>query len=60
MIFIRNSYRKKNICFALSVAIPVQLIMKCTGRHSDYKAMKPYTDVQVSIKVSAMSKLNET
>lgn len=49
--------RRTFICFALSLGIPVQVIMKWTG-HSDYKAMKPYIDVQDSIKASAMSKFN--
>lgn len=49
--------RRTFICFALSLDIPVQVIMKWTG-HSDYKAMKPYIDVQDSIKASAMSKFN--
>ncbi|MFV8339312.1 tyrosine-type recombinase/integrase [Flavobacterium sp. LB3P21] len=50
--------RRTFICFALSLGIPVQVIMKWTG-HSDYKAMKPYIDVQDSIKASAMNKFNQ-
>lgn len=50
--------RRTFICFALSLDIPVQVIMKWTG-HSDYKAMKPYIDVQDSIKASAMNKFNK-
>jgi integrase len=50
--------RRTFICFALSLNIPVQIIMKWTG-HSDYKAMKPYIDVADNIKANAMNKFNE-
>ena len=50
--------RRTFICYALSVGIPVQIIMKWTG-HSDYKSMLPYIAVQDSIKASAMNKFNE-
>ena len=50
--------RRTFICFALTLNIPVQIIMKWTG-HSDYKAMKPYIDVADNIKANAMSKFNE-
>ena len=49
--------RRTFICFALSLGIPVQVIMKWTG-HSDYKAMKPYIDIEDSIKASSMNKFN--
>ena len=49
--------RRTFICYALSRGIPVQVIMKWTG-HSDYKAMKPYIDVEDSIKASEMNKFN--
>lgn len=41
--------RRTFICSALSIGIPVQVVMKWTG-HSDYKAMKPYIDVADKIK----------
>ncbi|MDD5150227.1 MAG: phage integrase SAM-like domain-containing protein [Flavobacterium sp.] len=50
--------RRTFICYALSLNIPVQVIMKWTG-HSDYKAMKPYIDVADNVRVNAMSKFNE-
>jgi integrase len=50
--------RRTFICFALSLNIPVQIIMKWTG-HSDYKAMKPYIDVADNIKANAMNKFNQ-
>ena len=50
--------RRTFICYALSLGIPVQVIMKWTG-HSDYKAMKPYVDVADNIRVNAMNKFNE-
>lgn len=49
--------RRTFICYALSLGIPVQVIMKWTG-HSDYKAMKPYVDVADNIRVNAMNKFN--
>ena len=49
--------RRTFICFALSLGIPVQIVMKWTG-HSDYKSMKPYIDVADSIKATAMAKFN--
>lgn len=50
--------RRTFICSALSIGIPVQVVMKWTG-HSDYKAMKPYIDVADKIKKNAMEKFNE-
>ena len=50
--------RRTFICYALSVGIPVQIVMRWTG-HSDYKSMLPYIAVQDSIKASAMNKFNE-
>lgn len=49
--------RRTFICTALSLGIPVQVVMKWTG-HADYKAMKPYIDVADTIKASAMTKFN--
>lgn len=49
--------RRTFICNALSLGIPVQVVMKWTG-HSDYKAMKPYIDVADGIKRSEMDKFN--
>ncbi|MGM7552892.1 site-specific integrase, partial [Myroides odoratimimus] len=44
-------------CTALSLGIPVQVVMKWTG-HSDYKSMKPYIDVADTIKANAMTKFD--
>lgn len=49
--------RRTFICYALSIGIPVQIVMKWTG-HSDYKAMKPYIDVVDESKASEMQKFN--
>lgn len=49
--------RRTFICSALSIGIPVQIVMKWTG-HSDYKAMKPYIDVADKTKKSAMEKFD--
>ena len=50
--------RRTFICYALSVGIPVQIVMRWTG-HANYKSMLPYIAVQDSIKASAMNKFNE-
>ena len=50
--------RRTFICNALSLGIPVQVVMKWTG-HSDYKAMKPYIDIADNIKAKAMNKFDE-
>lgn len=50
--------RRTFICSALSIGIPVQIVMKWTG-HSDYKAMKPYIDVADITKKNAMNKFNK-
>ena len=50
--------RRTFICNALALGIPPQVVMKWTG-HSDYKAMKPYTDIADDIKANAMSKFNQ-
>ena len=52
-----HAARRTFICYALSIGIPPQVVMKWTG-HSDYKAMKPYIDVADSIKAKEMTKLN--
>ncbi|MDR0227490.1 MAG: site-specific integrase [Flavobacteriaceae bacterium] len=49
--------RRTFICTALSLGIPVQVVMKWTG-HSDYKSMKPYIDIADSIKANAMTKFD--
>jgi integrase len=45
--------RRTFICNALSLGIPVQVVMKWTG-HRDYKAMKPYIDIADNIKANSM------
>ena len=45
--------RRTFICFALSVGIPPQVVMKWTG-HSDYQAMKPYIEIAEETKSKAM------
>ena len=54
-----NTYvgRRTFICNALSLGIPVQVVMKWTG-HSYYKAMKPYIDIADDIKAESMSKFD--
>ena len=49
--------RRTFVCYALSVGIPPQVVMKWTG-HSDYKAMKPYIDITESTRAEAMQKIN--
>nr|WP_167190935.1 site-specific integrase [Wenyingzhuangia heitensis] len=49
--------RRTFICTALSIGIPVQVVMKWTG-HSDYKSMKPYIDIADETKKSEMNKFN--
>ncbi|PWN58996.1 integrase [Chryseobacterium viscerum] len=49
--------RRTFICTALSLGIPVNVIMKWTG-HSDYKSMKPYIDIADNIKANAMKKFD--
>jgi hypothetical protein len=36
------------ICFALSSGIPPHVVMRWTG-HKDYKAMKPYIDIDEKV-----------
>ena len=50
--------RRTFICYALSIGIPPQVIMKWTG-HSTYKAMKPYIDIAETTKADAMRLFNE-
>lgn len=45
--------RRTFICYALSIGIPPQVVMKWTG-HSDYKSMKPYIDIAEKTKSNAM------
>lgn len=49
--------RRTFICTALSLGIPVNIVMKWTG-HADYKSMKPYIDIADNIKISAMKKFD--
>ena len=49
--------RKTFIVNALSMGIPVNIVMKWTG-HSDYKSMKPYIDIVDSIKAQSMKKFD--
>lgn len=49
--------RRTFIITALSLGIPVQVVMKWTG-HSDYKAMKPYVDIADKTKQNEMEKFN--
>lgn len=46
--------RRTFICNALSLGIPVDVVMKWTG-HSDYKAMRPYIDIADDTKKTAMA-----
>lgn len=50
--------RRTFICNALSLGIPVNVVMKWTG-HSDYKSMKPYIDVVDEIKAKSMERFNQ-
>ncbi len=50
--------RRTFICSALSLGIPVQVVMKWTG-HKDYKSMKPYIDVADKIKQVSMAKFDQ-
>lgn len=49
--------RRTFIITALSIGIPVQVIMKWTG-HSDYKSMKPYIDIADKTKKNEMTKFD--
>ena len=51
--------RRTFICYALSLGIPPDIVMKWTG-HSDYKAMKPYIEIAESTRVKAMAKINSS
>ena len=51
--------RKTFICYALTIGIPPQVVMKWTG-HSDYKAMKPYIDIAATDAAAAMEKFNKS
>lgn len=50
--------RRTFICYALSMGIPPNVVMKWTG-HSDYKSMQPYIDVADEIKRKAMNLFNQ-
>lgn len=45
--------RRTFICYALSIGIAPQIVMKWTG-HSDYNAMKPYIEIAEKTKAQAM------
>jgi hypothetical protein len=49
--------RRTFICNALSMGIPVDIVMKWTG-YSNYSAMKLYIDIAQSDKSKAMAKFN--
>lgn len=53
-----HTARRTFICNAISMGIPVEIIMKWTG-HADYKSMKPYIDVMGADKRSAMDLFND-
>lgn len=45
--------RRTFICYALSIGIPIHVVMKWTG-HSDFNAMKPYIDASDSVRRKSM------
>ena len=49
--------RRTFICTAISLGIPVPVVMQWTG-HSDYKAMKPYEDVAGSERMDCMRRFD--
>lgn len=49
--------RRTFICTAISLGIPVPVVMQWTG-HSDYKAMKPYVDVAGSVRSECMRRFD--
>jgi integrase len=51
--------RRTFICYALSIGIPPQVVMKWTG-HSDYKAMRPYIEIAEQTKASAMKLFDQS
>lgn len=53
-----HAARKTFICFALSIGVPPDVVMKWTG-HSDYESMKPYIAISDRVKVDAMKKIGE-
>lgn len=50
--------RRTFICTAISLGIPVPVVMQWTG-HGDYKAMKPYVDVASSVRLECMRKFDQ-
>lgn len=50
--------RRTFICFALSIGISPQVVMRWTG-HSDYAAMKPYIAIADTAKQKAMQDFNK-
>lgn len=57
-LFSTHIGRRTFICSALSIGIPVQIVMKWTG-HATYASMKPYIDVADNVKKSQMEKFNQ-
>ena len=53
-----HAARKTFICFALSIGVPPDVVMKWTG-HSDYESMKPYIAICDRVKSDAMKKIGE-
>lgn len=49
--------RRTFICNALSLGVPVDVVMRWTG-HSDYSAMKPYIAIADKVKAEEMKKFN--
>ena len=49
--------RRTFVVTALSLGIPVQIVMKWTG-HSNYDAMRPYVDIVDSMKSDMMKKFD--
>lgn len=53
-----HAARRTFICYALTIGIPPQVVMKFTG-HSDYSAMKPYIDIAGADAAKAMQLMND-
>lgn len=53
-----HAARRTFICFAISMGIPPEIVMKWTG-HSSYNAMKPYIEIAEKVKEDAMDRIND-
>jgi integrase len=53
-----HAARRTFICFAISMGIPPEIVMKWTG-HSSYNAMKPYIEIAEKVKENAMNTLEQ-